>query len=183
MTHPTLQEPRLGVLAPLRRVPSPFDSDTGSWFCMSNIATANRSTLERMAATGCTKVMYGVKSTDSTALKLIAKRRDYEQVRRTFAATFECGIIPRLFYIVGFPWESPDHIEACLGRMNGLEGLSHRRQWDVEQTPRWSHSRSTPPSRPVCSRASALPGSCRPGRWRSRRTCCPIHELHPISSR
>jgi radical SAM superfamily enzyme YgiQ (UPF0313 family) len=101
---------------------------TGSWFCLSNIATARGDVLEAMAEAGCNKVMYGIESTDNRTLRLMNKRQVYEQEAQAVRQTLDCGMVPHLFYIVGFPWETRDSILSCVDRLRNLDGLQLRLQ-------------------------------------------------------
>jgi len=99
---------------------------TGSWFCMSNVATATNDVLDAMAAAGCVKIMYGIESVEGSTLRRIHKGGSYAKEKRVVQATLDLGMLPHLFYMVGFPWETPGTMRAATALLDELPGLQLR---------------------------------------------------------
>ena len=98
------------------------------WFCLSNISTAKTAVLEDMASAGCMKIMYGVESVVDDTLHRIDKRQDFALEMGVLKQTLELGMIPHVFYMIGFPWETPSDIKAALERIVEIPGLQIRVQ-------------------------------------------------------
>jgi len=98
-----------------------------SWYCMSNVATADgsRDMLDAMKECGCYKIAWGVESTNDHALERMNKRvgngfTTNEQTRRVLQASQDAGLINQGYYIIGFPWETAQsilHDARCLKDM------------------------------------------------------------------
>jgi radical SAM superfamily enzyme YgiQ (UPF0313 family) len=99
---------------------------TGSWFCMSNIDTASPAVLEAMAQAGCVKVMFGIESVDNATLRLIHKGGTYANEKKIIETTLELGMLPHLFYMIGFPWETLDTIKTAMTSLQDLSGFQLR---------------------------------------------------------
>lgn len=98
----------------------------GSWFCMSNIATATDTVLEAMAEAGCVKVMFGIESVDGATLRRIHKGGSYAKEKRVVQTALDLGMMPHLFYMIGFPWDTPDTVRAATLLLEDVPGLQLR---------------------------------------------------------
>lgn len=98
------------------------DRSPPNWYCMAK-TTIERSLLPEMAAAGCTKIGFGVETADREARKKL-KRHDggeIDDLNNLFRSCNEVGIVVKAFFMIGFPWETPDYL---LGRTKGfLESL------------------------------------------------------------
>lgn len=97
-----------------------------SWFCMSNISTAKQPVLEEMAEAGCIKVMYGIESVEDGTLRLLKKNGNYKAEKDVVQRTYDLGILPHLFYMVGFEWENSTIILDHITKLKDLAGLQLR---------------------------------------------------------
>ncbi|MFH1053672.1 MAG: radical SAM protein [Candidatus Woesearchaeota archaeon] len=89
-----------------------------SWYCMSNISTldGNDWLLHLMKKAGCYKIAWGIESTSDKNLEKMDKSTHGEmmtndQARRVLENTLKAGILNQGYYIIGFPWETPESIE------------------------------------------------------------------------
>jgi anaerobic magnesium-protoporphyrin IX monomethyl ester cyclase len=87
-----------------------------SWYCMSNLETADAGALEAMKETGCFKIAWGVESTDDKSRRRMKKSLfdgtvlNRTQVIEKLELSAQSGIINNIFYIIGFPWQTEDSI-------------------------------------------------------------------------
>ena len=87
---------------------------------MTRIDTVNEDLLELLARAGCTQIEYGVESGHPETLKKIHKPHTAEMVKRIIPLTAKYGIKPYAFFILGFPWETSEHLEITLKLMRQL---------------------------------------------------------------
>ncbi len=90
-----------------------------SWYCMSNIETADgqEELLHLMKEAGCFKIAWGVEATDDSSLQKMNKRirgklLRNEQVSRVLELSLQAGMLNQGYYIIGFPWETAESIMA-----------------------------------------------------------------------
>ncbi len=98
-----------------------------SWYCMSNIATAdnNLDLLKLMKKAGCFKIAWGVESTNDSSLEKMNKTVNKElttneQTIRVLKQSLSVGIINQGFYIIGFPWETESTILKDAEKLKSL---------------------------------------------------------------
>jgi len=90
------------------------------WSLMTRIDTVSEDLLSHLSRAGCTEIHYGIESGHPETLRRIHKPHTVEIVRRRVPLTAEMGIKPILYFIVGFPWEGPEAIQATLNLMEEL---------------------------------------------------------------
>ncbi len=88
-----------------------------SWYFMSNIATLDKrdDVMDAIVKAGGYKAAWGVESTNDSALERINKKvgnefTTNEQTRRVLQKSLEAGLLNQGYYIIGFPWETPESI-------------------------------------------------------------------------
>lgn len=91
-----------------------------TWSMMTRIDTVDQELLALAARSGCIRIDYGVESGHPETLKRIHKPHTVAMVKDIIAATRRAGITPMAFFIVGFPWETSEHIKATLTLMKEL---------------------------------------------------------------
>lgn len=91
-----------------------------TWHMMTRIDTMSEELLDLVARAGCQQIDYGVESGNPETLKKIHKPHTAEMVRRVIPMTRRHGIRPVAFFILGFPWETPQSIDATLELMKDL---------------------------------------------------------------
>src|SRR3989339_505682 len=77
----------------------------------TRVDMVDRNLLQKMAAAGCTGIIYGVESGSDETLKKIHKGFTLNQVNHALEWTQSLGISVSINSIVGFPWEKKSHIE------------------------------------------------------------------------
>ncbi len=91
-----------------------------TWSMMTRVDGVNEEMLGLAARSGCVAVDYGVESGCPSTLRRIRKPHTVEMVRQIVPMTRRLGIEPNVFFILGFPWESPDEIEQTRALMEEL---------------------------------------------------------------
>jgi anaerobic magnesium-protoporphyrin IX monomethyl ester cyclase len=91
-----------------------------TWSMMTRIDGVNEELLTEAARSGCVQIDYGVESGSPSTLRKIRKPHTVDMVRRTVPLTARLGITPCVFFIVGFPWEKVEDIEATRALMQEL---------------------------------------------------------------
>lgn len=91
-----------------------------NWSMMTRIDRVDPDLLALAAASGCIRIDYGVESGHPETLKRIHKRHTVEMSLEIVKATRRAGITPMVFFIVGFPWETAEHIDATLSVMKQM---------------------------------------------------------------
>jgi radical SAM superfamily enzyme YgiQ (UPF0313 family) len=91
-----------------------------TWHMMTRIDAVDEDLLELAARAGCTQIDYGIESGNPDTLKKIHKPHTVNMVRRVIPLTRRYGIRPVVFFILGFPWETPQSTDATLELMREL---------------------------------------------------------------
>jgi radical SAM superfamily enzyme YgiQ (UPF0313 family) len=97
------------------------------WYCISRLDTVDADSLHLMRSAGCESMCYGIDSGSRRTLAFIGKQIDerilYRRVRETTAE----GMIPTLSFVVGFPEEEKEDIDATLmlALKTGIQGNSN----------------------------------------------------------
>jgi radical SAM superfamily enzyme YgiQ (UPF0313 family) len=91
-----------------------------TWSMMTRVDGVNEEMLGLAARSGCVAVDYGVESGCPSTLRRIRKPHTVEMVRHIVPLTRRLGIQPNVFFILGFPWESPADIEETRALMEEL---------------------------------------------------------------
>jgi radical SAM superfamily enzyme YgiQ (UPF0313 family) len=94
------------------------------WYCISRLDTVDDSLLRLMREAGCESMCYGIDSGSKKTLAFINKRIDqgmvYDRVRETTGQ----GMVPTLSFVIGFPQEQREDIDATLmlALATGIQG-------------------------------------------------------------
>ena len=83
-----------------------------SWDCDSRVDVLNEELLTAMKDSNCKKIAFGVESGSPRILKSINKNIDINQVKETFRLTKKHKILTQAFFMIGFPQERRQDIEA-----------------------------------------------------------------------
>jgi radical SAM superfamily enzyme YgiQ (UPF0313 family) len=90
------------------------------WSIMTRVDRVDEELLRTLRRGGCVQIDYGIESGDPDTLKKIHKPHTVEQVRRVVPMTAAAGIAPYVFFILGFPWDTPETIEVTASLMREL---------------------------------------------------------------
>ena len=91
-----------------------------TWNMMTRIDAVDEELLEMASRAGCKQIDYGVESGNPDTLKKIHKPHTAEMVRRVIPLTHRHGIRPVVFFILGFPWETPQALDTTRQLMEEL---------------------------------------------------------------
>ena len=84
------------------------------WYCISRLDTVDASLLELMKEAGCESMCYGIDSGSPKTLAFIRKNIDQKDLFQRVKETANQGIIPTLSFVIGFPEEEKEDIDATL---------------------------------------------------------------------
>jgi hypothetical protein len=84
------------------------------WYCISRLDTVDAPLLALMRRAGCESMCYGIDSGSERTLRFIRKRIDRSVLARRVVETTAAGIVPTLSFVIGFPEEQEEDIEATL---------------------------------------------------------------------
>lgn len=93
------------IEAGLNRVP---------WYCISRLDTVDADLLALMREAGCESMCYGIDSGSKRTLSFIRKNIDSEILLQRVRETTGLGIVPTLSFVIGFPEEQKEDLEATL---------------------------------------------------------------------
>ncbi len=82
------------------------------WICLSRTKDIPHKVVGLMKEAGCKKVFFGLESGSNTVLKLMNKHTTVEGAERTIRLFSQCGIETAGFFMVGYPGETIETIEA-----------------------------------------------------------------------
>lgn len=83
-----------------------------SWSCLGRADRADQDLLTLMKRAGCWHISYGIESGDPQILKSVHKNLNMEQVRLAIEWSRSAGLRTKGFFIVGFPGETHESLEA-----------------------------------------------------------------------
>ncbi len=98
-----------------------------SWYCISRLDTVDRETLALMRRAGCESMCYGIDSGSQRTLAFIRKQIDPGILHQRVSETVAQGMVPTLSFVVGFPEEQREDIDATLqlALQTGVRGNSN----------------------------------------------------------
>jgi radical SAM superfamily enzyme YgiQ (UPF0313 family) len=79
--------------------------------CQTRIDRVDGELLFAMRAAGCEQIYFGIESGDPETLRRIRKDNPPERVRETVKAVRALGIRASGYFMIGFPWETREHME------------------------------------------------------------------------
>jgi anaerobic magnesium-protoporphyrin IX monomethyl ester cyclase len=74
----------------------------------------DRELIHKLKLAGCYAITYAVETASPRLQKLIKKNLDLDRVREAIAWTYEEGIIPQAFLMLGFPGETPEEMKMSV---------------------------------------------------------------------
>lgn len=84
------------------------------WYCISRLDTVDAELFTLMRRAGCESMCYGIDSGSKRTLSFINKRIDETLLHQRVRETTEHGMNPTLSFIIGFPEEELEDIDATL---------------------------------------------------------------------
>lgn len=84
------------------------------WYCITRLDTVDNSLLNLMKKAGCESMCYGVDSGSKKTLAFINKKIDESILYSRIKETTEQGMVPTLSFVIGFPEEKKEDIDATL---------------------------------------------------------------------
>ncbi|KIH78032.1 Radical SAM superfamily enzyme YgiQ, UPF0313 family [Geoalkalibacter ferrihydriticus] len=97
------------------------------WYCISRLDTVDADLLRLMRAAGAESLCYGIDSGSARTLAFIRKQVDVTQLSSRVRETTAAGLVPTLSFVVGFPEEEREDIDATLtlALHTGIDGNSN----------------------------------------------------------
>ena len=99
----------LATLDQIQELPDPI-----RWVCSCRVDQVDRELLEKMKATGCIAIQFGVESGNEAILKLLNKNITLQQALGTFQLCRELGIRTHAFFIMGLPMETTETMQQTV---------------------------------------------------------------------
>jgi radical SAM superfamily enzyme YgiQ (UPF0313 family) len=84
------------------------------WYCISRLDSVDPALLALMREAGCESMCYGIDSGSKRTLAFIRKQIDHDILYQRVKETTEQGIVPTLSFVIGFPEEEKEDIDATL---------------------------------------------------------------------
>jgi len=84
------------------------------WYCISRLDSVDVPLLRLMREAGCESMCYGIDSGSERTLAFIRKNIDHGILCRRVMETTDQGIVPTLSFVIGFPEEEKEDIDATL---------------------------------------------------------------------
>lgn len=84
------------------------------WYCISRLDSMDRQLLQLMREAGCESMCYGIDSGSERTLTFIRKQIDPTILLERVQDTMEAGMVPTLSFVIGFPEEERQDIDATL---------------------------------------------------------------------
>ncbi|MFQ5786343.1 MAG: B12-binding domain-containing radical SAM protein [Thermodesulfobacteriota bacterium] len=84
------------------------------WSCSGRVNLIEKDILLRMKAAGCTSISYGIESGSQEMLNRIAKGITVDQARKAIKMTWDCGMIPHGFMMIGYPGETLASVQQSI---------------------------------------------------------------------
>jgi len=94
------------------------------WFAISRVDCVHEETLYWMRKAGCVQISYGVESGSERFRAFLKKNITREHIRNAFSKTVSHGILPRAYFIYGFPGETWDTIQETIDLIMEIKPLS-----------------------------------------------------------
>ncbi len=94
------------------------------WAAISRVDTVDEAVLRWMRRAGCIQISYGVESGSAEIRARLGKKIATVDIRRAFALTRRCGIMPRAYFIYGSPGETAQTIAQSVDLMADIKPLS-----------------------------------------------------------
>lgn len=92
------------------------------WATNSRVDTIDEEMVSIMKKSGCFALGFGLESGNEETLKRIKKKTAKQQAKRAVDLCRRHGIQSYLFFIIGFPWETIDHIKDTINFAKDLNG-------------------------------------------------------------
>lgn len=84
------------------------------WYCISRLDSVDAPLLRLMREAGCESMCYGIDSGSKHTLAFIRKNIDHDVLYQRVMETTDQGIVPTLSFVIGFPEEAKEDIDATL---------------------------------------------------------------------
>jgi radical SAM superfamily enzyme YgiQ (UPF0313 family) len=84
------------------------------WFVMCAFIHTSPQTFKRMAASGCTKIGWGIEALTDDSLSRVKAHQRLGCIRSALEAADEVGIINRAYLMIGYPWQTRENVEQTL---------------------------------------------------------------------
>ncbi len=92
-----------------------------TWNCETRVNLVDPSLLKIMRSAGCSKISFGVESGSPRILKRIDKKVNVGQIKDAFKWCKEAGIMTQAYFMVGFPTETDDDLQATIALVKQIK--------------------------------------------------------------
>lgn len=92
-----------------------IDEDLGFlWACNGRVNLIDSEMLSQMRRSGCILIGYGIESGSQMIMDKMNRKTTVEQAKKALKLTWQAGITPRTFFMMGMPWESEETIDETV---------------------------------------------------------------------
>ena len=91
------------------------------WGCNSRVDTIDAERLNWMKKAGCWVIGFGIETGDKESLELMNKDTTLEQAEKAVRLCKEAGIRVHTFFVIGFPWETREHVQRTVNFARKLD--------------------------------------------------------------
>ncbi len=96
-------------------------SEKIGWSCDSRVDTVSEGTLAEMKAANCQVIFYGIEFGSQRILDECGKGTKVSQIKKTIQMTKDAGIVPTGNFMIGYPTETREDIEATIHLIKALD--------------------------------------------------------------
>jgi radical SAM superfamily enzyme YgiQ (UPF0313 family) len=90
------------------------------WSCTTRVDRLDNKLITKLKDAGCVSITFGVESGSNETLKKIKKGIDLVHVKTTIASCQKLGLRTQVNFMLGFPWETRNHLNDTLNYMKKI---------------------------------------------------------------
>lgn len=91
-----------------------------TYACQTRVDRLDQALVDLLRQAGCVHVMLGIESGHPESLRRMRKEVSLEQIRDAVAMLKGAGIRSTGFFMIGFPWEGEEHVQATVDVATGV---------------------------------------------------------------
>lgn len=91
-----------------------------NWFCGCRPEGIDEELINIMKKSGCSRIHFGIEAIDEYSLEKIYRKKTYGYTEKALEIASRAGIITRAYLMIGYPWETREHLESINTNLNRL---------------------------------------------------------------
>lgn len=101
----------------LRKLTALLQAEDITYRCFARVDRCNQEVADRLYASGCRHLAFGIESGSSIILQRMQKDQTVDDIRRGIANAKHAGLIVRVYLMVGFPGETWETVQNTINLM------------------------------------------------------------------